>query len=539
MEANQTPSPPAPPRRSLARNAGLVGGATLVSRLLGLVREQIFAALVGATAYADAFVVAFRIPNLLRDLFAEGALSAAFVPTFTDYLVNRSKAEAILLANRLINLVSVVISLVLLVAFVFAVPLVHAMAPGFDPTKAVLTAHLTRLMLPFLLLLSIAAISGGMLTSQHHFLETSLAPSAFNVVSILVGAGLYFAGVGPRAAVVGWAIATVLGGFMQMAVHGPPLWREGFRYRPILRGSLADPGVRRILALMAPSTLGLAGTQLNLFFNTVYASKEAGAPAFLSYAFRLIQLPIGLFGVAIATVAASSLAHRAASRDLVGLRDELSRGLRLVLFLTLPATTGLYAVALPTIRLLYQHGRFTPADTVAVATSLRMYALGIFAFAAVKVIAPAFYALEKPRVAVVASLISVAANIVVNGISYLTQPTETLHKWLPLGTAVTGLVNVVLLLAFFRGVGGSLDWRRLGAGFAKMSLAAALCGVAALSAVAPLEHVFGVRSLLARVATAFGPILLGALVYAAVSALLHVEEIDAFRAALARRLRRR
>ncbi len=510
---------------SVARSAGRVGAATLLSRVLGLLREQIFAALVGATPFADAFNVAFRIPNLLRDLFAEGALSAAFVPTFTDYLVNRGIADAWRLANRVLSAVMAVLAVLVLIAMLGAGPLVHAMAPGFDPEKAALTVTLTRIMMPFLILISMAAVSMGMLTSRHHFLETALAPAAFNLVSILIGATLRLAGLSPRAAVIGWSVATLLGGFAQMIVHAPPLYRDGFRFVFLLREVRNDPGIRRILTLMAPATIGLAGVQLNIFFNTIYASAEPGAVSWLNYANRILQLPIGIFAVAIATVTTSSLAHRAASKDAEGLRNTLSGSLRLVLFLTLPATAGLVTLHAPIIRLLYQHGRFNAGDTVHAAEALQLYALGLVAFASVKVIAPAFYALERPRVPLVASLTAVVVNIAFCGWAYLTQAPDSLHRWLPLGTSLTAFVNVIVLLVGFRQVGGPLRWADLWSGLWRMGVASALCGWAAILTLHGAEQTLGSQTFLANGGATLGAIAAGTVAYAAAAALLGIEEL--------------
>ena len=275
------------------------------SRVLGLVREQVFAAFLGAGSYADAFLVAFRIPNLLRDLFAEGALSAAFVPTYTREMKEGGQERAHQLASRLLSILAVVLAVVILLGLVFTRPLVEFLAPGFDPSKMDLAIFLTRIMLPFLPLVSFAAVAMGMLNAQGRFGIPAAAPVMFNVVSIVWAAGLWAMGFGPEQVVIGWAIGTVLGGAAQLLIQVPPLWREGWRYRPEWKPG--DPGIRAIGRLMAPATVGLAAVEVNILVNTIFASHEDGAVAWLGYAFRILYLPIGIFGVAVGTVTTTGL----------------------------------------------------------------------------------------------------------------------------------------------------------------------------------------------------------------------------------------
>jgi putative peptidoglycan lipid II flippase len=288
--------------RTLGRTAGLISIATMLSRILGLVREQLFAALLGAGALADAFNVAYRVPNLLRALFAEGALSSAFVPVFKASLKNDGERAAHVLAARVIGDLLLFTGAIVLVGAVLAPQIVHAMAGDFGPDELALTALLTRIMLPFLILVSLAAIAMGMLNAQDRYGAPAIAPAIFNVVSISVGIGLSTAGVTGRWVAIGWAIGTVLGGAAQLGCQLPQLWRLGWRPRLGLDLRLRDPAVRRVALFMAPAVIGVAAVQVNVFVNTVFASSEPGAVSWLNYAFRFLQLPIGVFGVAIGTV---------------------------------------------------------------------------------------------------------------------------------------------------------------------------------------------------------------------------------------------
>jgi putative peptidoglycan lipid II flippase len=521
-----------PPQPRLARAAGVVGVATSFSRVLGLVREQVFAGLLGASPLTDAFVVAFRIPNLLRDLFAEGALSAAFIPTFTDYLTNRPREEAFLLANRVISVVSLVLGVLVLAAIAWPEPLVRGLAPGFGVDVQRLTIFLTRIMLPVLPLVSLAAVCMGMLNAQGKFGTPALAPAMFNVMAIATGALLAVLGLPERQVVIGWSVGTLLGAAAQLLLQVPALHRAGFRWRPAL--SFRDPGVRRVGSLMAPATIGLAATQVNIMVSTMFASHEAGANTWLSYAFRLLYLPIGVFGVAIGTAATAGLARKAAENDMEGLRDTLRQALRLVAFLTVPSTVGLVLLARPIIRLIFEHGRFTAADTDATASALVFYTIGLFAYSAVKALAPAFYALGKPRVAVTASLSAVAANLALNISLYPVLK----FRGLALGVATAAVVNCgVLFVAFQRRYGGLLR-RDLVALLAKVCVASLAMGGVVWGAARALERAVGSRGLGPAAVVALVPIVIGVVAYFAVCVALRVDEVAMARRILARFRRR-
>jgi putative peptidoglycan lipid II flippase len=526
---------PAGGSRRLAHAAGLVSFGTLLSRILGLVRDQLFAVLFGATKFADAFNIAFRIPNLLRDLFAEGALSAAFVPTFTDHLHNRSRSDAFQLANRLITTLAVVLALLVLIGVLFSDALVAALAPGFGAVagKRELTVLLTRIMLPFLPLVSLAAVAMGMLNSLNRFFIPAFAPACFNIVAVVAGVGLWIAGLDPAVAVAGWAVGTLLGGLAQFLVQTPALRREGWRFRPHLDLRFRDPGMRRMVVLMGPATVGLAATQVNIVVNSMFASQQPAAVSWLNYAFRLMQLPLGLFGVAVGTIATAALARRAAARDIPGMRQTLAQSLRLVAFLTIPATFGLIALAQPIIGLIYQHGRFGASDTEATARALLFYAIGLFAYSSVKVVAPAFYAVGRPRAPLLASCLAVGANLAFN---FALFPVLG-YRGLALGTSLAALINfTVLAVVFHRSYGGLRD-RTLWVGVLKIVAAAAPMAIVAWVAARACAHAVGDHSLTARAVIALLPVGLGIGIYAGLCHLLRVAELGDLLSLLHRRTR--
>jgi putative peptidoglycan lipid II flippase len=505
---------------SLARQAGLISAMTFLSRILGLIREQVFAALLGAGFHADAFNTAFRVPNLLRDLFAEGALSAAFVPTYTRTMAEGGRPAGFALASRLLSLLAVVLGVLVVLGWLFARPLVAWLAPGFEavPGKADLTVQLTRLMLPFLPLVSFAAVAMGMLNAHERFGSPAFAPAAFNVVSIVWAVGLWAAGFGPATVALGWAVGTLLGGLAQFLVQVPGLVREG--WRPRLEWAPGDPGIRRVAQLMGPATVGLAAVQINIFVSTRFASSDQGAIACLQYAFRVLYLPIGIFGVAVGTVVTTSLARRAAADDLAGMRNTLARALRLLAFLTLPATAGLLVLSTPIVRLLYQRGRFDAQATATTAAALAFYAVGLIAYTGVKVLAPAFYALGRPRVPLLASALAVLTNLVFLALCYRSLG----FRAVALGTALGSLVNGAILAAAFERSAGGLVRGIATSATAKMVLASAVMAVPAWLAARALERAYGTSGLFAQLATGLGPVIVGGVVYLLASWLLRIPE---------------
>jgi putative peptidoglycan lipid II flippase len=504
----------------LASGARRLSSLTMLSRLLGLVREQVFAITLGAGAYSDAFLAAFRIPNLLRDLFAEGALSTAFVPTYVATLKRESREAAFALANRVMSTLTIYLGLVAAAAMLFPEPVVRLVATGFSPEKAALCATLVQIMMPFLPTISLAVVAMGALNAEEKYTAPGLASSMFNLVAIGGGVCVWLWGPSPRAAVITWAVLTLGGGVAQLAIQVPSLLRLGFRPRVRPDLGLRDPGTRRIALLMAPATLGVAAVQVNVVVNSSFASLISdGALSWLSYAFRLMQLPIGVFGVAVGTTALTQLSRHAAGQDWDRLRETLRRGLRMVLFLTVPSTVGLALLGVPIIRLIYEHGRFSPHATLETARALSGYAVGLVAYASIKVVAPAFYALGRTRVPLIASVSAVAANLLWNIFTFRRFG----HVGLALGTSIAALVNVgVLVFAFHRQVGDFVT-RELLAPLAKILAAAAVMAAAVWLATTRLETLPGTGTGSAAV-KALVPIAVGVAVYFGAARALRLQE---------------
>jgi len=508
----------------VARSAGKVGLATLLSRMLGLVREQVMASLFGAGLATDAFNVAFRIPNLLRDLFAEGAMSSAFVPTFTGIYQRNGAVDAWEFGRRLMVTLFLVLLGVCVVGYLAAPALVRLFAPGFGavPGKLDLTVMLTRVMLPFLPAVALAAAAMGMLNARGSFGIPALAPSLLNLGMIVFGVGLIpvcrAAGLPP---VLAMAIGVVIGGGLQFLVQVPSLHALGFRLK--LEWPRWHPGVARVASLMAPATIGLAATQLNLLVSTILASMlPQGSVSWLWYAFRLMQLPIGVFGVALATVSLPALSRAAVAQDMGALKSTLSATLRLVLLLTVPAALWLAVMSRPVIALLYEHGRFHALDTANTAGALIMYCVGLPAFAGVGVMTRAFYALGDTRKPVQASFVSVALNLVLN----LLLMRALAHYGLALSTSITAVANFAQLAFYLRRRVGPLEGRRMLATLARVLAASVLAMAPCAIALAWLGERWhrGAAYELVTVAAGAGVALV--LGYAAMRA-LRVEELGA------------
>jgi putative peptidoglycan lipid II flippase len=468
---------PQPVSSRLARSAGLIGVATMTSRVLGVARETVMAALFGAGTAMDAFNVAFRVPNLLRDLFAEGAMTAAFVPTFTRTLAERGREAAWRLGNLVINALLLVTGVLVVLGIVFAGPITHAITPKFGdtPGKLELTTLLTRIMLPFLPTVAVSVAMMGMLNSLRRFFIPALSPAMFNVATIACAFALvpFMPAIG-LPPIAGIAIGALLGGLGQIAIQWPVLKREGFRYRPIL--DFRDPDLREVLRLIGPGTLGLAAVQINVLVNTYLASSQPeGAVSWLSYAFRLMYLPIGLFGVSIATAALPDIARHAAATDMPAIRRSVSGALRMMLMLNVPATVGLMVLAQPIVALLLEHGRFTTSDTHATAAALMFYAPGLLGYSAVKIASPTFYALRDSRTPVIVSVLSVLANLAIN----LALVRVMGFRGLALGTALAAMFNAVTLLWLLRRRLGGLDGRRIATSLLKIVIASIVMGLAA------------------------------------------------------------
>ena len=469
-------------QRVSTRATGIVGIAVMCSRILGLIREQVFAGLFGAGKNLDAFLMAFRVPNLLRDLFAEGALSTAFITTFSKKIATEGDEAAWRLANKVATLTAVFMSAVTLLGILFAPQLIHLMTWwSWSPDKTATTILLTRIMWPFMLLVSLAALAMGILNAKNVFGPPAMASSYFNLGSIIGGAAFgwwldpHF---GTRS-LIGLAIGTLIGGVWQLLAQFPSLWRVGYKYRADFQWR--DQGVRKVLTLMGPAVIAASAVQVNVLVNSGFAARLGDGPvSWLNIAFRLMQLPLGIFGVAIGTVTLPLVSRTAALGDTAAFRSALAHAIRLVMLLTIPAAIGLIVLARPIISVIYEHGRFTAAATEQTAAALQFYAIGLAAYSAVKVLAPAFYALDKRYLPMMVSILSIIINFILNWFFMFKMGLG--HRGLALSTSLVALTNFSLLYIMMRRHAGRLETGQLFKTLGKILIAAAvLAGICWLS----------------------------------------------------------
>ena len=527
------------PQNKLSKKAaGIVGLAVACSRVLGLVRELVLAALFGKFA-TDIFYTAFRVPNLLRDLFAEGALSTAFITTFSKKITTEGDGSAWQLANKMATLTTVFMSLVTLLGAWFSPQLVHLIASGFEPEKAAATILLTRIMFPFILLVSLAALVMGMLNAKNVFGMPAMASSFFNLGSIVAGVGLgwlWDPHFGPNS-LIGLSLGTLIGGLLQLVVQFPSLRRVGFRFQPNF--AWRDDGVRQILVLMGPAVIAASAVQVNVMVNSNFASQLPGdgPVSWLNWAFRLMQLPLGIFGVAVGTVTLPVVSRFAAVQDIAGVRTTLGHGIRLAFLLTIPCAVGLIFLAEPIISLIFQRGHFNNESTLQTAAALKFYAVGLVAYSSLKVLVPAFYAVNRRNLPMIVGFLSIATNYFFN--QFLTFHLHFGHRGLALSTSLVAILNFAILYVLMARHIEGLETRALLRSLGKLALA---CLPLALVCVGAQRWIFAGLAgmgLVPKLVGVLTTITVGAGVFFGTVALLRVEETEDVIAMVRRKLGRR
>jgi putative peptidoglycan lipid II flippase len=541
--------------RQIARAAGLVGFFTLISRIAGLVRDAVVGYYFGTGMAADAFFIAFRIPNLLRRFVAEGAMSTAFIPVFTDYLTNRSHDDAVEAASALATIMAVLLALLTMTGIVFAPFWTSLFAPGFveEPGKFALTVTLTRWVFPYVFLISLVALTSGMLNSLRHFAAPAMSPIFLNLV--MIAAAIF---VCPHLAqpVKGLAWGVVIGGVVQLGLQIPPLLRHGVRLVP-----LWEPGheaVRRVFRLMAPTVFGAAVYQINVMVDSIFASVlPSGSVSYLWYAARVFEFPLGVFAMALGTAALPSFSAQAARGAHAELRRSLTFSMRLTNFIAMPAAVGIMTLAIPITTVLFRRGAFGFDQTVLTAQALSAFAVGLWSVAMVRLIVPAFYALQDTRTPVVTAATAFVVNCgsslllmgvvaptgesrIADAIAVVTQHVSVLslqHAGLALATSIAASVNLVLLAAVLRRRLGSLDIADLSRSFAR-SLVAALAMIPAVRYIAGLTEWSQRGQLLVHATVLIVAVGVGVLIYLLASFILGAEEVRVVTRLLRQRLLR-
>jgi len=510
----------------VVRALGGIASATLLSRLLGFVRDMVVARAFGAGPITDAFFVAFRIPNILRRLLAEGALSTAMIPVFSDYMARDDRPELHRMLRAVLGLSLLALTVTTVLGIIGAPYILQAIAPGFmnDPAQASLAVSLTRIMFPYLLLVGLAAMATGILNAQGRFFASAIGPAVLNVG--MIAAVLLLAG-HLEQPIVSLAIGVLAGGLGQLLVQVPSLSAAGLLLPP--SRDLRHPAIARVTRLLLPAVFGLAAVQLMVFVNTLLASLlPLGSISYLYYADRVMEFPLGVFGIALASASLPVMSRHAAAQDHRGLADTLNFALRLALYVSLPATVGLVVLRTPIVRVLFERGRFGPAETVATAEALAWYAIGLAGFAGSRIVAQTFYARGEAATAVRWGIVSIVANVV----AALALMGPLGHAGLAGAASVGAYVNLVALLVIARQRLGRLGGRALLSGALRTLLAtlplAALCWLALALWPARPSFVIDVAWLAATIAA-------GTAVFWASSAALGISE----RTALLRLYRRR
>ena len=523
--------------QNVTRAAGIVSLAVMGSRLLGLAREMAIFNYFPTKLGGSAFYLAFRIPNFLRDMFGEGILSKAFITIFLATEAEDGEEAAWRLANRIFNLICIVLICIILLGIVFAPTIIEILARedfdepldsskhyGFE-SKVELTIYLTQLMFPYLLFVSLAAIAMGLLNSKGKFGIPACASSFFNISSLLIGISGYYLfqriGMHPT---TGMAVGVIVGGIAQLVIQVPSMYRVGFRYKPLF--SFRDSRVREVLKLMGPAILGVAAVPINQLTNTWFITSADEWLPWIQGAYRIMHLPLGIFGVAISTVALPQLAKFANAGETGHFRNSLGYALRLMLTVILPASIGLMVLSEPICRLLYERGAFMDTDTIGTGGALFVYAFGLCGFSALKIITDGFYAYKDIRAPVIVSLCGVALNICLNYLfiyrEFILDPRAVVFS-----TVLTVTLNSAVLLFLLRRKVGHLGlWSVILLAF-KILIASAVMGVVCWVTNGVIEQDWlGTEGIIARTVGVFVPIFFSLFALAGMYKFLKVTEFD-------------
>jgi putative peptidoglycan lipid II flippase len=503
----------------VTKAAGVVGSATLLSRIFGFIRDVVIAWFFGAGLSSDAFFVAFRIPNLLRRLFAEGSLSVAFIPIFTETLTSQGKDEAFEMARSAVRLLSILLVVVAVTGIILSPLIIRIIAPGFTavPEKLSVTIFLTRLMFPYIFFIGMVALSMGILNVLGHFAAPALAPVFLNISII---GSVFLISPHMKEPITGLAIGVVIGGILQLGFQVPFLIKKGFYFWQ--KAKIFHPGLKKIGRLMVPTIFGAAVYQINILVGTLLASLlPEGSVSYLYYADRLVQFPLGIFAIATATAVLPSISRQASKKDLEAVRDTFAYAMKLVFFITVPAMVGLIVLREPIVALLFKRGAFDAKTTHLTAYALLYYSVGLWAFSAVRIVVSTFYALQDTKTPVRMAVISVCANIILGIV--LMGPMG--HGGLALATSLASMLNLGLLVRALRTKLGMVGLKTIMASVYKTLICSVFMGAAVWAAalfMIPSKD----GSLMGLFFGIVGSIIIGLVLYGSFSFLLKSRELE-------------
>ncbi len=505
--------------KKITKAAGIVGGATFLSRIFGLLRDIVIAAFLGAGYASDAFFVAFRIPNILRRLFAEGSLSIAFIPVFTDFISNKGKEEAFKMANAAIRLLAVILAALSFLGILAAPLIIRLMAPGFgdDPLKMKLCVDLTRIVFPYIFFIGLVALFMSILNVLEHFTAPAISTVFLNIAmiaSFFIGRKFNISGE------YGLAYGVIAGGFLQFILQIPFLIKKGIKFWK--GASFYHPGLKKVGKLMLPTIFGAAVYQINILIGTLLASLlPQGSVSYLYYADRLVQFPLGVFAIAGTTAVMPSFSRAVSMKDYEELKNNFSYTIRLMLFITLPSAIGLIVLREPIIKLLFGRGVFDSESVRLTASALFYYCTGLWAFSCVRIVVSIFYSLQDTKTPVIAAAISIVFNIIFSIIlmRYLA------HGGLALATSLSSVVNLLILYKILEKRLGDIRIKEISASFAKSLFCSFLMGICVyIFSFFILSKKSGALFLLIVV---LGGIAVGAVLYAGFSYIMKSKELRA------------
>ena len=511
-------------KKQILKSASIISVVTVVSRILGYVRDQRLTLLLGTTGIADSFVLAYRIPNVLRRLVGEGSMTASFIPVFTDYMRNRSREETWAFANRLFWTFSVILAALAVLGVIFS-PLAVSLFSMFGKNQVQVEAvYLNRLMFPYILFIGMAALAMAILNCFHIFGPPAATPIVLNIVFIIFSVAIVWRHFSSPAAAL--AVGVLIGGIFQFFWQVPQLVRKGMSFRFAV--SFTDPGVRRVVRLMVPGFVGIGVAQINLLVDTIFANAKMmpeGSLVSLYVADRVTELVLGGYAIAVATAILPMMSHQASAGDYEGMKKTFLFSLRIVSFITIPAAVGLVILREPIVQVLFQHGNFVAESTRLTARALLYYSLGLPAFAAVKLIVPAFYSTQDTRTPVRVALITLVANIALN-LVFLFYYFGKLKNGAPaLASAVAGYLNVFILFVIFRLRFGRLGTRAVIASLAKIGVCSSIMGIVCWSAL-QYSQFDDIVHFLPRLAVFAGLIVSATLTYLGIAWVLRCNEIS-------------
>ena len=513
-------------REKIARAVGVITIAMVLARILGYGREVLIYYLFGQNRITDCYNAAFSIPDFIYVILIGGALSSAFIPVFGSYLAKGEEEEGWKVANTMLNLVVILMLSAITLGMIFTPQLIRLLVPGFDAGEIGLTVNLTRVMFFQTFFMGLSGVTMGILNAYKHFSAPALGSVLYNLAVVVVGWLL-----GPKIGVMAFAIGVVAGAVLNLVIQLPVLMRFGLHYRPML--DLRHPGIKQIGVLVFPILIGLSVSQFNLFVSQNLASAlPSGQLAALRTAQRIMQLPIGIFAVAIGTAIFPTLTEQAARREMGDFRRTFSLGIRAINFLTIPCVAGLIAVGLPLIRLFFQMGRFTPESTWATAIALFYYAFGIIGYAGSTVLVRVYYALQDTKTPVIVGIATVFLNIVLN--VWLVKPMG--HSGLALAYSIVGIANMLVLLVLLKRKRGHIDGGRIALSAVGASAASLVTGGAAYAVVTLIQGQLGIATKSAQLVAVGGAVAAGILVYFLLSFLLRLEEFQLVMNLVKRRL---